>query len=323
MRFFRYLKEKVFSRKSGLRHLAALLLTALVLAMTHVGMTLLTGEEHWFHELYWELFLGKNEQMLYGAIGVLIGAAALMGGFLRRCGESWLVRFFQRFFYSLLGAVPIVNLIVPLIYQHRRKKQGREQFVSDGTFRSTLESETYYALVTNNIVLKPDGKLKFGIIRFVFAATFRLIGGVFLLLIALLVIGLAPGVTVFLFAASALITQYYPEALYWVGMAALGLVALIDVVHPLIALIVNPRRKTAAPAAVYSGPEPVTAPDYPDEEPADPVLQEPVFEPEPEPEPEDEDDAMALAIAGACPDEYPSGENGQGREVHNHKEMIL
>ena len=71
MRFFRYLKEKVFSRKSGLRHLAALLLTFVVLVLTHVGMTLLTGEEYWFDELYWELFLGKNEQMLYGAIGVL------------------------------------------------------------------------------------------------------------------------------------------------------------------------------------------------------------------------------------------------------------
>lgn len=332
MRFLRYLKEHVFSRKSGLRHLAALALTFVVLVLTHLGMTLITGYDDWYVEMYRDAFRMQGALTMFGTMGVLIGGSALMGGFLRRCGEKWMARFFQKFFYSVLGLIPIVNLLVPLIYQRRRRKQGREQFVSDGTFRSSLEAETYDALVTNNIVLHPNGKLKFGIVRFVFAAFFRLLGGVMLLLFSLFVAAFAPGMVVVFFVLAALLSEYSPEALYWTGIAAAALAALIDVLHPMIALLVNPRRRKTAPAVQpvpKSAPEPGPEPEIeaPGAEPA-PVENDDLPEPGPEPEPEPvaenaPDEEMAMALAGACEDDYPNNENGHGREIHNHKEILV
>lgn len=354
-----YLKNHVFSRKSGLRHLAALLLTVLVFVWTYVFAVLNGGDESWLYDLYWECYdlfnyyggtYVKFEKLFWGIVGIMIGLSALMGGLVRRCGESWIVRFFQKFFYSVIGAIPIVNLLVPLIYQRARKKQGKGEFVPDGSFRDSLKAETYRALVTNNTVLEANGKLKFGIIRFVFVATFRLIGGVFLLFFALLIPALTPLPVMLGVELAWLVGEEYMDWVCWAGMAAVALTVLIDVIHPILALLINPRRAVPAPVAQQEpahDPEPTYVPDPepeedpepeddedPDEDPEDDtpgvVFADPVEEndpepaaPAPEPEPAPEDEEMALALAGACPDDYPNDENGHGREIHNHKEIIL
>lgn len=322
-----FIKNRLFSRQSGVRHLVALLLTPLVLALTYGVMIPLTGEEYWLEDLYHELSRYQDVAVFYGVLGMLVGAGALMGGWLRRCGEKWIVRFLQKFFYSVIGLIPIVNLLVPLIYQRRRRKQGRMEFVSDGSFRSSLEGETYRALVTDNVVLHPDGKLKYSIIRYVFASTFRFIGGCFLLVFALLIPALTPAGVVLGIGVIALVSEYSAEAAFWVGAAAAGLTVIIDVLQPMIALLIHPRKRKAAPEAYRPDPEPAWDPPKADtEEPVaavDPV-PEPAPEPEPEPEPEDvPDEEMALALAGACPEDYPNDENGHGREIENHKEKEL
>lgn len=349
-----YIKNKVFSRKSGQRHLAALLLTIFVFIWTYAFGALVGGEDSWLYDLYWECYdlfnyygatYVKFEKLFWGIVGIMIGLSALMGGLVRRCGESWIVRFFQKFFYSVIGAIPIVNLLVPLIYQRVRKKQGKGEFVPDGSFRDSLKAETYRALVTNNTVLEANGKLKFGIIRFVFVATFRLIGGVFLLFFALLIPLLTP-LPVMLGVELAWLTgEMYMDWVCWAGMAAVALTVLIDVIHPIIALLIHPHR--AAPVAKPEpahDPEPIYAPDPepeeeddPDEGPEDDIpgveFTDPVaendHEPEPspalapatDPEPETQEDTRAWA--GQWDEDYAVAENGHGRVILNHKEIIL
>lgn len=336
-----YLKNHVFSRKSGVRHLAALLLTFFVLALTYLIMALGLGDSGWFHEFYEDMNRADDMPVFWGAVGTGLGMAALMGGMLRRCGESWIVRFFQKFFYSVIGAVPIVNLLVPLIYQHARKKQGKGEFVSDGSFRDSLKAETYRALVTNNTVLHPNGKMKFGIIRFAFVATFRLIGGVFALFFALLVPALTPlgvGLGVMVLAV---VSEYSAEAAFWIGAAAAGLTVLIDVLHPMIALLIHPRRTAPAPVVVQPEPDAYAYEPLPDSEPAsepeeedsgvelvDPVEEndhEPESIPDPEevPQPPVEDSSDPLGRIGDRKDLIEVTERGPAREIENRKEKEL
>lgn len=356
-----YLKNHVFSRKSGLRHLAALLLTVFVLVWTYVFAVQVGGDESWLYDLYWECYdlfnyyggtYVKFEKLFWGIVGIMIGLSALMGGLVRRCGESWIVRFFQKFFYSVIGAIPIVNLLVPLIYQRVRKKQGKGEFVPDGSFRDSLKAETYRALVTDNTVLEANGKLKFGIIRFVFVATFRLIGGVFLLFFALLIPLLTPLPVMLGVELAWLVGAEYMDWVCWAGMAAVALTVMIDVIHPILALLINPRRAVPAVAKPEPAcdPEPVYAPDPepeetsepeddegPDEAPeddtpgvefADPVEEsdpepEPVPDPAPAADPEPETQEDTRAWAGVWDEDYAVAENGHGRDILNHKEIIL
>ncbi len=249
-----FIKNRLFAKKSGQRHLVALLLTFFELALFYLVMAALTQDESWLHDIRWEVTRGYGEEVFLGLLGVVFGAAALMGGFLRRCGESWIIRFFQRFFYSVLGVIPIVNLLVPLIYQRSRKKKGLGEFVIDGSFRNSLKAETYRALVTNNIVLHPDGKVKLGLIRFVVVAVFQLLGGVFLLLLALLMPVITPLGVMTGVALTAVLAEMSVEAAYWAGVACAALVVLINVIHPIIALLIHRGSGKPAPAAVQSAP---------------------------------------------------------------------
>ena len=120
-----------------------------------------------------------------------IGGAALGGGWICRFGEKRGLRWLLKAGFSFLDAIPLVNLIAPLVYRKQWKKAGEPTDFGTG-LRASLRKTVHEELVTNNAIFQPDGKLKLGLVRFVFVALFRIIRGVFCLLGVLFVPVMAP-----------------------------------------------------------------------------------------------------------------------------------
>lgn len=340
----KFLKERVFSRESGIRHLVSLLLGMLVVVWTYSIMSLITGDSSWLSGVFREARRDEMlEQFLPAGIGVGIGTCVYAGLIIYRSAVKWMLRLFLKAGYSFLDAIPLVNLIAPLVYRHHWKKTGSATDFGTG-LGASLQRTVHELLITDNAIFHPDGKLKYGIIRFVFVAVFRLIRCVFCLLGALIVPVLSPILPMLGILILLPVAEWNMEVASWAGIISSGLTGLIFVIHPVIALLLNPRKaKKAAPAPEANGmpmldsePEPYS----PDPEPVE--LPEPDSEPayrlpEPDPEPEElpredpevpayapqEDDGDDDAQVQERKEIVEVTERNEDREITNRKEKDI
>lgn len=310
----RFLKERIFSLKSGVRHLVSLEFGALVLVWTYIAMALAQEEWNWIEQIYFSIGSDWQRLFFWGFIGVWIGLAALIGRLIYMSTEKWMVQYIVRFLYSVLIAIPIVNLIVPLLYRRHVRKKGIDVTKREPGLKGDLRVITNNMLYYNNNVINHRGRLRFGLIPYIMVTTFNLLKGILYLLGAIAIPVLSPVVMLIGLILVALLADVSPEAAYWTGVAAAGLTALICVIHPLIAFRLHKGDRMAAkvteaarststgedvPAEVPAE-VPEDAPDeVPEDAPEDAAVEMPQ---EPEAPPQDAPDAE-LPVRNGVEDE--------------------
>jgi len=355
-----FLKNRVFSRKSGIRNLVSLLLAALGLIWLYVCVSLITGDDRWLAALLREAEYDDLVRVFIPVcVSAGIGCAVLSGWLVCRSAEKWGLRLLLKSGFSFLDAIPLVNLIAPLVYRHKWKKEGQPTNFGDG-LRESLRATVHEVLVENNAIFHANGKLRYGLVRFVFVAVFRIIRGVFCLLGALIVPVLFPILPIAGCLIITVIADANMEVAQWIGRGIVALTVLCGVVQPVIALLLHPEKsrqtghgpeKVSMPELLsdeISGPEmspfvpvpleePMSAMDDPDDEEPDygddPDSEGPGYEDDPAPETdtgdtapaEDDGDGMTQAADGKEIVEVTecNVERCEDREIENQKETIL
>lgn len=283
-----FLKDRVFSRKSGIRNLVSLGLGVLVFIWFCLYMTWLSAETSFLEMLFGEAL---PRRWRYGdsiCVMMWLSCAALGGGWIRRFGEKRGLRWLLKSGFSFLDAIPLVNLIAPLVYRSKWKKAGESTDFGDG-LRGSLRRTVHDVLVTNNAIFEPDGKLKYGLIRFAFVAVFRILRGVFCLLGVLFVPLVAPLLPLLGWILVALVGIYDMTIAQWVARGAMILAIAICLVQPVIALLIH--RKKADVAESVSGGASMPEFRYESTSGSDMPAYEPAPEEDPMPVMDDPDDA--------------------------------
>lgn len=332
----RLLKERVFSRKSGIRHLVMLILGVLVLAWTYVVLALFQEDWDWVMRIYRDISGPEQTMFFWAFIGLWIGLAAALGALVYACGKKWILRLLVKFFYCVLSAVPIVNLIVPLLYQRHIKKYGENMGSQDSPFRASIRRVTHYALVEENTIVEANGKVKLGLIRFLCVTFIQLVEGIVFLIGAIIVPVCTPVLMVAGLVAIALVADADFEVAFWIGVGAAGIAALVFVLHPAIALLLNkpqpkPQKNQTKPEPIFAEADPNACDPEPEQMPEPPTpAPEPRQAAQPQ-EPDQEPQAPAPEAAPSDPiaqvpetkETIQVTELNRAGEIQNYKEKDI
>lgn len=111
-------KEKLFTRKSGIRHLIMLGITILVSIWTYVFLALQQRNWKWI-----ATSVNANSFTDYlfciEVLFVLIGIASCLSIIIYWNAVKWMCPFLIKGIISLLSAIPLVNLLVPAIFRNK------------------------------------------------------------------------------------------------------------------------------------------------------------------------------------------------------------
>lgn len=116
------LKNLLLTRESGVRHIVMFGITFLVMAWMYVAMALLQHDWGWILPLFTNAHTAREIAAAWCYLILFFVSCGLMAIVVYWNAHLWMVRCLLMSLYSLIGAIPLVNLLIPA--EHRSSLVG-------------------------------------------------------------------------------------------------------------------------------------------------------------------------------------------------------